>query len=218
MRTVAFVPIKLNSERMPGKNTHPFSDGTTLLTFFLKTLSQVKGIDACYVFCSDPSVKQYLLPEIIFLERPVYLDTAQATPQDIISEFISRVPADIYMTCHCTSPFVTVEHLEECITAVQSGQYDSAFTAEKMQRLLWNKEAQPLNFQPDCIPRTQDLEPIYCEVSAAYVFRREVFECYKRRIGMNPFIVEVSGSESIDIDYPEDFMIADAVYMRKNSR
>ncbi len=33
-----------------------------------------------------------------------------------------------------------------------------------------------------------------------------------RRIGENPFIVEIGEIESIDIDEAEDFIIADAVY------
>ena len=70
----------------------------------------------------------------------------------------------------------------------------------------------PVNFNPERIPRTQDLNPLYDEVSAAYVFTKEVFEKYKRRIGKHPYITEVSGIECIDIDYPEDFLIADAVY------
>lgn len=33
-----------------------------------------------------------------------------------------------------------------------------------------------------------------------------------RRIGAKPFIVEVGEVEAIDIDEPEDFEIADAIY------
>ena len=35
----------------------------------------------------------------------------------------------------------------------------------------------------------------------------------KRRIGIKPHITEVSGVECVDIDYPEDFEIANAIYM-----
>lgn len=56
--------------------------------------------------------------------------------------------------------------------------------------------------------RTQDLPVYYNEVSAAYVFKKEVYEKYKRRIGIKPHITEVSGVECVDIDYPEDFEIA----------
>ena len=54
MKTVAFVPIKLNNQRTPGKNTKRFADGTALITVFLKTLVKVEGLDEVYVFCSNP--------------------------------------------------------------------------------------------------------------------------------------------------------------------
>lgn len=214
MKTVAFVPVKLNNQRAPGKNTKRFDDGTALITCFLKTLKKAECFDEIYVFCSDESICEYLIPGVEYLKRPEYLDTQSATPQDIMGEFISRVDADIYAVCHCTSPFVSPEHFRECVDAVESGEFDSSFTGEKIQHLLWTAENQPMNFTPDNVPRTQDLAPIYSEVSAAYVFRREVFEKYRRRIGMNPHITAVSGVECVDIDYPEDFEIANAIYMR----
>ena len=107
MKTVAFVPIKLNNQRTPGKNTKKFDDGNALVTVFLKTLVKVSNFDEVYVFCSDDTIRDYLVPGVIFLERPQYLDTQQATPQQIIEEFMKWVDADIYAVCHCTSPFVT---------------------------------------------------------------------------------------------------------------
>lgn len=213
MKTVAFVPIKLNNQRTPGKNTKKFDDGSALITVFLRTLVKVKEFDEIYVFCSNQEIKDYLIEGVEYLERPKYLDTQEATPQQIMGEFIKRVDADIYAVCHCTSPFVTAEHFSECVKAVISEEYDSSFTAEKIQRLLWSSDNKPYNFDPTNIPRTQDLKPIYNEVSAAYVFKKEVFEKYKRRIGINPHITEVSGVECVDIDYPEDFEIANAIYM-----
>ena len=213
MKTVAFVPVKMNNERLPGKNTKCFSDGKPLITLFLESLKKVQGIDDIFVYCSTPAIKAYCTENIQFLQRPSFLDQKDATPQDIIREFIKAVPADIYMTAHCTSPFVSTKHLEECIEAVKSGTYDSSFTAEKLQKLLWKENGIPLNFQADAIPRTQDLDPLYSEVSAAYVFKREVFEKYQRRIGLSPHITVVSGLECIDIDWKEDFEVADAIYM-----
>ncbi len=218
MKTVAFVPIKLNNQRTPGKNIKRFDDGTPLITLFLKTLVQVKGIDDIYVFCSDECIKDYLVMGVKCLKRPEYLDTQEATPQDIIYEFTKRIDADVYAVCHCTSPFVTREHFEECIESAKSDEFDSSFTAERLQHLMWI-ENKPMNFDPSNIPRTQDLPVYYSEVSAAYVFKKEVFTRYHRRIGLHPHITAVSGIECIDIDYPEDFEMANAVYMNivKNS-
>ena len=212
MKIAAFVPIKLNNERAPGKNVKRFDDGTPLLTHFIKTLVQVPEIDECYVFCSKEEVKDYLIPGVSFLERPEYLDTKEATPQNIIQSFMSKVDADVYLVCHCTSPFVKAERISECICKVCNEGYDSAFTGERIQRLMWYA-GKPMNFDATNIPRTQDLPVYYNEVSAAYVFKKETFETLKRRIGENPYICEVSGVECVDIDYPEDFEIANAIYM-----
>jgi CMP-N-acetylneuraminic acid synthetase len=211
MKTVAMVPVKLHNERAPGKNIRPFFDGTPLIQCLLKTLVCVSGLDDIYVFCSDKSIQNYLINGVKFLQRPAWLDNASATPQDIIREFIQVVEADVYMVSHVTSPFVSRTHFEECIEAVLRKGFDSSFTGEKIQKLLWEKN-QPLNFDAANVPRTQDLPPIFAEVSAAYVFKKEVFLTLNRRIGANPHITAVGGVESIDIDYPEDFMLADAVY------
>lgn len=211
MKTVAFVPIKLNSERTPGKNIKPFFDGNTLVQMIERTLAQVPELDERYVFCSDDRITDYLVPGFRFLRRPAFLDTAQATPQDIIREFSKLVPAEIYMVSHATSPFVKPQRFSDCLRAVQSGEHDSAFTCEKIQRLLW-QDGRPMNFQAESVPRTQDLVPMFAEVSAAYVFRRDMFERLNRRIGDTPYLCEVSGIECVDIDYPEDFAIADALY------
>lgn len=213
MRTVAFIPIKLNNERTPGKNTKKFDDGKALVTVFQETLLKSNAFDEIYVFCSNESIKDYLCPGIKYLKRSESLDTKDATPQDIMGEFIKNVDADIYAVCHCTSPFVKPEHILECVKAVKSKKYDSSFTAERVQRLMWRDDNLPLNFNPDNIPRTQDLDVFYNEVSAAYVFKKEVFDKYKRRIGIRPHITEVKGIECVDIDYPEDFEIANAIYM-----
>lgn len=212
MKVASFVPVKLNNERAPGKNTKRFYDGTPLITHFLKTLVQVPEIDELYVFCSKEEIKDYMVPGVRFLKRPESLDTKEAAPQDIISTFMSMVDADVYMVCHCTSPFVKAERFSECIHKVCEEGYDSAFTGEKIQRLMWH-DGQPLNFDAANVPRTQDLPVYYNEVSAAYVFKKETFETLHRRIGLNPYICEVSGVECVDIDYPEDFEIANAIYM-----
>lgn len=212
MKTVAYIPIKLNNERTPGKNIKKMFNGKSIVQILQETLVRLNNLDEIYVFCSDERIKEYLIDGVEFLKRPEFLDTKQATPNDIIDEFMKLVDADVYMVSHATSPFVSVEHFEECINAVKSGEFDSSFTAQKLQKLLWKSNGTPLNFDPENVPRTQDLEPYYDEVSAAYVFTKEMYMKHKRRIGLKPHITVVSELESIDIDYPEDFEIANAVY------
>lgn len=212
MKAVAAIPIKLKNERFPGKNIKQFFDGTPLMHLLQKSLLEISELDGIYVYCSDGAVCEYILPGVIFLPRPEELDLPTATPQNIITEFIKQVNADLYMFSHVTSPFVTAGHLRKCLEAVAFEGYDSAFTGERMQRFLWSGQCQPLNFNPRSIPRTQDLPVIYAENGAAYAFKKETFEKYGRRVGLNPMIVEISGIECIDIDYPEDFELAETIY------
>ena len=119
--------------------------------------------------------------------------------------------ADIYVMSHATSPFIKPERFSQCINAVQSQRYDSAFACKKLSNFLWYR-GKPLNFSLDKAPRTQDMEAAYCELSTPYVFTRSVFNKYHGRTGENPFMCECTEIESIDVDYPEDFALADIVY------
>ena len=214
MKTVAFIPIKLNNERTPGKNIRPFSDGTPLINFVQRALVNLKNegvIDEIYCFCSKEEIIPYLIEGVSFLKRPESLDHKEVKGTQIYETFIGMVDADVYVLAHATSPFVIAEHIGECVKNVQSGEYDSAFCAKKIQNFLW-KDNKPLNFQLNNPLRTQDMKPIYMELSTPYVFTRESFKKYHSRSGMKPYICEASEIEAIDIDYPEDFQLADVVY------
>ena len=80
MKTVAIVPIKLNNERLPGKNTKPLSDGTPLIHVLLQTLLKLKrqgDLSEIIVFCSNEEIKKYLFEGITFLKRPEFLDSQE---------------------------------------------------------------------------------------------------------------------------------------------
>lgn len=214
MKTVAFVPVKLTNERLPGKNLKKFDDGTPLISVLLGKLDGMVGdvFDRVYVYCSSDEVVGYLPENVSFLKRPEHLDGKTVRGTEIYGSFVDSVDADVYALCHVTSPFVTASHIRECVEAVSTGEYDSAFCAKKIQNFLW-KGSKPLNFVLNDPPRTQEMEPIYMEQSTPYVFTRECWERTGARSGTNPYICECSEIECIDIDYPEDFELANAVYM-----
>ena len=211
MKIVAMIPIKLNSERVPGKNLKKFYDGKVLMSFIQNACLKSKKIDEVYVYCSDESVKDYLLNGVKYLNRPVILDQNSANCNDIIRQFMKKVDADIYVVSHATSPFTKASSIDKCISAVQSGNYDSSFLAKKTQCFMWQNN-KALNFDPQHFPRTQDLTPIFEESSGAFVFTKETFKNFDRRVGVNPFICEIDEIEAIDIDNPIDFDIANAIY------
>ena len=87
------------------------------------------------------------------------------------------------------------------------GDNDSAFSAERLQTFAWY-QGKSINYDLNDVPRTQDMEPIWIETSAFYIFKKEIFTRYHRRIGFHPYIQEVSGIEAIDIDERKDYELA----------
>lgn len=210
MKIVAIVPIKLNNMRCPNKNTRVLGKGKPLCQYILNTLLQVKQIDEIYVYCSSEDIQKYLPQGVQYLKRSQDLDRDEVKMNEVLERFAKEVPADVYVMTHATSPFVKPGSIETGIAKILEGKYDSAFAAKKVCDFFW-KDGKPMNYQLDAIPRTQDLPPMWQETSGFYIYCREIMVEKKRRIGDNPFIVEVDEIESIDIDEPIDFEIASVI-------
>lgn len=211
MKIVAFVPIKLNNERFPNKNITPFDNGKPLISYILDTLKKAKNIDEIYVYCSDEAIFDYIPEGIKFLKRDKYLDLQTTSFNEVLTSFANDVDADIYILTHATAPFISKESIEIGIDKILNENYDSALTVTKCQEFLW-KDKRPFNYDVNNIPRTQDLEPLYIETCGLYIYKKDIIKSKKRRIGDNPYLIEVSKIEACDINTKEDFMIANAIF------
>ena len=209
MKTVAFVPIRLNSKRVAGKNLKMLGD-KPLLCYILDTLVKVERIDEVYVYCSSEEIVSYLPEGVRLLKRPEFLDRDETLGKEIYEEFTKTVDADVYILAHTTSPFMKVETVENALSKILDEGYDSAFSAERVQTFVWY-QGKTLNYDLKEIPRTQTIEPVFVETSAFFMFKRDVWKIHKQRIGFKPYIAEVDKIEGVDIDWPEDFAFAEKI-------
>ena len=130
--------------------------------------------------------------------------------REIYDAFTAEVVADVYLLAHATSPFIRPATIAAALHKVTDEGYDSAFSAERMQTFAWYR-GEPLNYALDAIPRTQEIEPVFVETSAFFIFRREIWCDLHQRIGRHPYVAVVDRIEGIDIDYPEDFALAEVI-------
>ena len=205
-KVVALVPIKLNSQRLPHKNILPIG-GKPLSYHILNSLKNIPNIDEVYVYCSNEKIKNYIPKDVTYLERDSYLDGDLIKGFDIYESFINKVDADIYILAHTTSPFLKASTIENALDHVLEGEYDSAFSAQKIQTFAWY-DGKPINYDINDVPRTQDINPIYVETSGFFIFEKEIFTKHRRRIGFKPYIQVVDSMEAIDIDTKEDYDFA----------
>lgn len=209
MKVVAWVPMKLNNQRLPGKNTKLLG-GKPLCHYMLETLTKINAVDEIYVYCSDEAILPYLPEGVQFLKRDPRLDGAMVGHYEIVESFLNDVKADVYLNAHVTNPFVKQANIERGLAKVLSGEHDSAHTVQRLNKPLWYR-GEPFNFTRTKMFRNQDIEPMFIDMNLC-IYRREVFTEQHSRYGKNPFFIEISEIESIDIDYPEDFMLAEAMY------
>ena len=213
VKVACYVPIKLNNQRLPGKNIK-LLNGKPLCEYLFSTLCQVNNIDEKYVFCSDPAIIPYMPSGLTFLRRDERLNGPEVKNLEIIEAFVKQVDADIYMLAHVTSPFLKQESMQTAIDKVINGGYDSALSVVEIRSHCWY-EKKPLNFDPQNVANTQELEPILSESVGFYIFRKEVFTEKRQRTGNNPYLHLVDAIEGIDIDTEEDFYMAEACIHNK---
>ncbi len=214
-KVVSFIPIKLNNQRLPGKNLMELN-GRPLCSYIFDTISQIDCINEKYVYCSDSRIKEYLPQGLQYLKRDVYLDGFQVRGLEIIDYFVRDVDADIYVLTHVTQPFTKPETIRGALDKVLYEEYDSAFSCTCIQDYCWYK-GKPFNYDMKDIVTTQNLEPVYMETGAFFIFRKEVFTKYHQRIGKNPYMCVLNHLEAVDIDTKEDFEFAKVVaqYLEK---
>lgn len=209
MKTVLFIPIKLNNERLPNKNILPLN-GIPLCNYLFNTIKNMDVVDEKYVYCSKEEIKKYMPDTLKLKIRDSKLDSFETKGLEIIENFVKEVDADIYVLAHVTQPFIKRDSIEEAINKVKFDGYDSAFSAKEIRAYCWYKN-KTINYNIKDIVRTQDLEPIYMETGAFYVFTKEVFNNKHQRIGDNPYIKIVNDVEAIDIDTKSEYDFANYI-------
>ncbi|BCN29606.1 acylneuraminate cytidylyltransferase family protein [Anaeromicropila herbilytica] len=214
---VAIVPIKMNNERLQGKNTKTFTNGEPLIHYILESLLEVKGIDEIYVYCSNPMIKDYLPNGVKYLKRSELLDSKDTLILEVLKSFAMDVKSKYYVLTHATAPFLKGDTIQKALDMVLSGEYDSALSVTELKEFLW-KENKPMNFDRSKVQKTQDLDPIYSETTGLYIYSHDLIMNEERRTGDHPYLAVVDKIEATDINEPIDFEIADAIFKEKQRR
>lgn len=144
------------------------------------------------------------------------LDRDTTLGREIYDSFTASVDADLYILAHATSPFIRAATVAGALEKVRSGEYDSAFSAEKIQTFAWFG-GKPLNYSLDDIPRTQTIEPgLRRDQRFLHFFAGVVVRPRGGASGDRPYMAVVDHIEGLDIDYPEDFTMAEIIAASRN--
>ncbi|MEO5741455.1 MAG: acylneuraminate cytidylyltransferase family protein [Vicinamibacterales bacterium] len=221
VRTAAIVPMRHESERVPGKNYRPLA-GRPLYHHVVASLLDCPGISEVVIDTDSPLIRADAgerFPSVAVIERPEQLRDGSIPMNEILLNDIQQIQADLYLQTHSTNPFLTALTIGRALEALASKpDHDSLFSVTRLQARLWREGAIQVNHNPAHLLRTQDLEPIFLENSCIYLFTAESLRSQGNRIGQRPLMFEISADEALDIDDEWDFQLAETMVKMREGK
>jgi len=225
-----FLPTRKGSERVINKNTRKFAGvANGLLEVKLNQLLETKLIDEIILSSNDEASLEFgskLSKEekrLKIIERPDHLALSSTNLLDLVNYVPTICSMPHILWTHVTSPFVMAEDYDNAVKTyfqkLNEG-YDSLMSVKTIQNFLWSKEKNDLINRMSDIkwPRTQDLMPLYEIDSAFFIASKNNYLNNKDRIGVKPFLMEQSGYKSFDVDWEDDFEMAELIYKHTNGK
>lgn len=216
-----YLPTRKGSERVINKNTKPFAGiKGGLVENKVKQLLETKLIDEI-IFSSNDEIcmevaEKYRDSRLKIIERPKELCLSSTNLQDLICYVPTVTDAEHILWGHVTTPLCGADLYDAGIKLyfenLDKG-YDSLVGVTELKNFLLNKNGKLINNTTDIPwPRTQDLEALYPINHTMFLAKREVYTEQKNRIGKKPLLHIMDELHSFDIDWPDDFIIAEILY------
>lgn len=210
-----WIPAQGSSQRIPDKNIRPFYDGKSLLQVAIEKLVSVLRAEQIWVSSESEEVKTISLElGVNFIHRERDLTGNKIRQEDLFKHFISNTPlSELVAWVQVTDPlfdgfyeFLSYEPAEDEVYSVATALHKHAFFKDY-----------PINFNfGKWHPVTQEIEPIIIPRWSAFLSRRTTFEENLYHFGKkNSFFL--TEEQYVDIDYPEDFLLAQELFAKKSS-
>jgi CMP-N-acetylneuraminic acid synthetase/quercetin dioxygenase-like cupin family protein len=218
MKTVCMIPARLGSSRVKKKNLRYLGD-RPLVAHVISTCVKSGLFDEVYLN-SEAEVFEDIAHKYgaKFFKRSSDLATAQATNDQFVEDFFNKVDCENLVQVNPTGPFIQKEDLESIVNLLKEGC--ETVQTLKEERIEGIFKGQALNYDPmKAMPPSQDLEPIQLYSSAAMGFNKKRFLSNMQELGAATYggsgkigYHVMTGYSNIDIDYEDDFRLAEVVY------
>lgn len=219
-----FLPTRKGSERVKNKNTRPFAgmEGG-LIENKIRQLLDTKLIDEIILStndekCMEVAQKYSSDKRLRIIPRPDELCLSSTNLQDLICYVPTITDAEHILWGHVTTPLAGAEEydkgIELYLSKLEEG-YDSMVGVTELKNFLLNKDGKLVNNTTNIPwPRTQDLEPLYEINHTMFLAKREVYTELKNRLGNKVLLHVMDEIHSKDIDWEDDFTIAEIMYRK----
>ena len=222
MRTIALIPARAGSKRLPNKNFKEFA-GSNLVVIAIEQAKRLAGIDIVVLNSENSKIldfgKEHNVATYI---RSDALSTDAATTNDLVCDFLTNCSSDdLIVLLQTTSPLRLDGDIEKAIDLYKKNSHKSIISVSRVSE----RNTQGTGVKHG-IPRTLiDSSANQLNNSDEYYFNGEFYISLAEDLFINNgsfvFVVNyfyVSLSEgTIDIDFGEEFDQAEVLYLKERA-
>jgi len=222
MNIVAIIPARGGSKGIPRKNIKEVC-GKPLIAHIVETALKVRELDRVIVSTEDKEIAEIAQKwgaEVPFL-RPKELARDETPTLPVLQhavkylEEMENYRPDIVVLLYATSPLLRAERVSEAIKMLKNGGFDSVLSVVEDMGHYWiEKGGKYERLYPKVVKNRQFTKPLFKENGAIYVYKKDILMKEDKIDGGKRGLLIMQKEESIDIDEPIDFEIAEFLMRR----
>lgn len=226
-KTVAIIPVRTGSKRLPGKNIRDFH-GVPMFVRTARTVKQSDVFDELIISTESDEVRQIAGEHGFEIEslRPERLATDEARLIDLCEYYLDdcslKRDFDIFSLILATNPLLKTEHLQGGWETIQRDGTRGVVSVKPYPKspffmLTTNQEGELVRFMEESLgKRHEEFEQAYMDAGSFYFYDIESFLEHLVWIypGVEPY--ELGRDESVDIDTPLDLELADFFFQQRD--
>ena len=222
MKIVAIIPARGGSKGIPRKNIKELC-GKPLITYIIETALRVEELDKVIVSTEDKEIAEVAKKcgaEVPFM-RPEELARDETPTLPVLQHAVKYLEEkenykpDIIVLLYATSPLLKHERVSEAIKLLKARGFDSVLSVVEDRGHYWIKRGEDYErLYPKVLKNRQFTEPLLKENGAIYLCKRDLLMEENTMVGGKIGFLKMQKEESIDIDEPLDFEIAE-FFMRR---
>ena len=225
MNNICVIPARGGSTRIPKKNIKDFW-GKPLIAYSIEKALESKIFSRVIVSTDDEEIarvaKEYGA-QVPFLRDKAIADnhTSSFVPvldayQRVKDDGQNQSPIEVVTCIYATAPLMEISDLKHGFEIFQEKNLDYLYSCTEfpfpIQRAVYlDQDHTPHCFMPDCFPmRSQDLVKAYQDAAQFYFYKASIIEDLKKK--KKAYALPIDRHHVVDIDTPEDFLLAKALY------
>ena len=223
MKSIAIIPARGGSKRIPRKNIKDFL-GKPIIAYSIEAALKSELFSEVMVSTDDLEIaeisKQYGA-KVPFIRSKEASDDHATTADALIEVFNAYSKQNMIFDYACciypTAPFVTEAKLQRVFNELVDNDFDSVFPIIKFAYPIWRSLKKEngklaLNWPEHLNSRSQDLPMAYHDAGQFYFFRVNIFLNEKKFLVENSGGIEIDELEGQDIDNETDWRLAELKY------